>query len=110
VGRASNGHRRYGAEDLAWIEFLTRLRATGMPIRSMRRYADLRRAGPATVSERREMLEAHGRAIRKRLDDLGRNLAVIETKVATYKEMEARDGEARATDALRARRGQAGRG
>ncbi len=31
VGRATSGHRCYAAKDLAWLEFLTRLRATGMP-------------------------------------------------------------------------------
>jgi len=101
VGRASNGHRRYAAEDLAWIEFLNRLRATGMPIRAMRRYADLRRAGPATAPERREMLEAHGRAVRARMEELGRNLVVIEAKVRAYEEMEAGGGEATTTDTLR---------
>ena len=32
VNRASSGHRRYSTGDIAWIEFLTRLRTTGMPI------------------------------------------------------------------------------
>lgn len=108
VGRAANGHRRYGAEDLAWIEFLNRLRATGMPIRMMRRYADLRRAGDSTVAERRAMLEAHGRAVRERLESLERNLAVIEKKVRNYEEMEARDGANPGTDAPGARNGEAG--
>jgi DNA-binding transcriptional MerR regulator len=30
VERAGSGHRRYGDEDLAWIEVLQCLRATGM--------------------------------------------------------------------------------
>jgi DNA-binding transcriptional MerR regulator len=45
VGRADSGHRRYGDDDLAWIEVLQRLRATGMPIRTIRRYAELVRTG-----------------------------------------------------------------
>lgn len=32
IGRASSGHRRYTRFDVAWIELVTRLRATGMPI------------------------------------------------------------------------------
>ena len=44
VGRSASGHRRYTEEDLGWIEMLTRLRATGMPIRDVRRYAELVRA------------------------------------------------------------------
>jgi len=45
VGRAGSGHRRYSERDLGWIELITKLRATGMPIREVRRYAELVRAG-----------------------------------------------------------------
>jgi DNA-binding transcriptional MerR regulator len=45
VGRAGSGHRRYSEHDLGWIELITKLRATGMPIREVRRYAELVRAG-----------------------------------------------------------------
>lgn len=41
VDRAGSGHRRYTEHDLCWIELITRLRATGMPIRDVRRYAEL---------------------------------------------------------------------
>lgn len=32
IYRASSGHRRYSTHDIGWIEFLIRLRTTGMPI------------------------------------------------------------------------------
>jgi DNA-binding transcriptional MerR regulator len=110
VGRAANGHRRYTADDVAWIEFLTRLRATGMPIRMMRRYADLRRAGASTTEERRALLEMHRKEVGERLEDLGRNLAVIEEKIEMYKEMEQRDDTTSGTDTVRTRYEQARRG
>ena len=44
VGRAPSSHRRYTADDVRWIVLLTRLRATGMPIRRVREYAALRYA------------------------------------------------------------------
>jgi DNA-binding transcriptional MerR regulator len=106
VGRAPNGHRRYTADDLAWISFLDRLRSTGMPIRMMLRYADLRREGPSTFAERRALLEAHGRTVRGRIKELERNLAVIEEKVALYKEMEA-EGDPAGEDAVRGGPGEA---
>ena len=43
VNRATNGHRRYRTEDITRIEFLTRLRTTGMPIRQMQQFARLYR-------------------------------------------------------------------
>ena len=48
VGRADSGHRRYSERDLGWIELITKLRATGMPIREVRRYAEL--VGQATAT------------------------------------------------------------
>ena len=50
IERASSGHRRYSSQDIAWINFLSRLRTTGMPIREMQQFAELRREGNRTVS------------------------------------------------------------
>jgi DNA-binding transcriptional MerR regulator len=59
VGRADSGHRRYSDEDLAWIHVLQCLRATGMPIRDIRRYAELARGGEATERDRLALLQEH---------------------------------------------------
>ena len=50
IPRRSNGHRLYRAEDLNWIAFLLRLRATGMSIGEMQRYAQLREQGDLPAS------------------------------------------------------------
>lgn len=89
VNRAESGHRRYCASDIAWIKFLTRLRATGMPICQMQQFAALRRQGEITVSERRELLEKHWEEVQLQLAQLQRNLSVIESKITYYKELEA---------------------
>jgi DNA-binding transcriptional MerR regulator len=88
VGRAESGHRRYAAADLAWLDFLTHLRATGMPIRQMREFAALLRRGPATARERRLLLEDHRRAVQGRIRALKRNLALIDEKIAYYSDLE----------------------
>ena len=86
VGRDdSSGHRRYAEGDLRFIEFLKRLRATGMPICRMQEYVALVRAGEATLAERRDMLIGHGEAVRERIADLQASLAVIEWKVENYR-------------------------
>ena len=89
VNRASSGHRRYCASDIAWIEFLTRLRSTGMHICQMQQFAALRRQGDITVSERRALLEIHRDEVHLQLSDLQRNLAVIKEKINYYKGLEA---------------------
>lgn len=88
IERASSGHRRYSSKDLAWIKFLNRLRATGMPIRKMQQFAALRRQGEITVSERRKLLEAHRVEVLQQLHELQSNLATIEQKIEHYQSLE----------------------
>jgi DNA-binding transcriptional MerR regulator len=90
VDRASSGHRRYSEEDIARIEFLTRLRATGMPIRQMQEFARLFREQPEVLAERRAILEAHERAVQAHIQELQRNLEVIQWKLGYYKQLEDR--------------------
>jgi DNA-binding transcriptional MerR regulator len=89
VGRGQNGHRRYGRDDIEWLEFLIKLRTTDMPIRQMVEYAELVREGPQTASRRRAMLEAHREALRERIGELEETAAVIDRKIETYTEMES---------------------
>ncbi|MUG91715.1 MerR family transcriptional regulator [Scytonema sp. UIC 10036] len=90
IDRASSGHRRYSAEDIARIKFLTRLRATGMPIRQMQEFARLFRERPEAIGDRRKLLEAHEQQVQAHIQELTRNLEVIQWKVSYYKSLEAR--------------------
>jgi len=65
--RDSGGRRTYSDEDLAWLHFLTRLRTTGMPIRMMREYAQLRHRGDGTAARRRQILVEHRAEVRERM-------------------------------------------
>jgi len=86
VGRAASSHRRYTEEEIRWIVLLTRLRSTGMPIRGMRDYAALVRAGDGNEAERLALLGAHRRAVRAQLRAMERNLDAIEHKIELYRE------------------------
>jgi DNA-binding transcriptional MerR regulator len=86
VDRDSSGHRRYRDEDLDRIRFLTKLRATGMPIREVRRYAELMNRGPATHAARMALLESHRAAVKALLDETEKNLDLIEWKINYYRE------------------------
>ena len=82
------GARRYGADDMRWLEFLVRLRATGMPMREMRRYAELMRLGPtpSSVAERQAMLEGHAQRIEAHVRGLGETLVYIRQKISAYQD------------------------
>jgi DNA-binding transcriptional MerR regulator len=86
IDRDESGHRRYRDEDLDRIRFLTKLRATGMPIREVRRYAELIKHGDATNAQRMQLLESHREAVRALLKETARNLELIEAKIDYYRQ------------------------
>jgi DNA-binding transcriptional MerR regulator len=87
ITRAANGHRRYSATDIARIEFLSKLRMTGMPIRQMQEYAALLRQKPDAIEERRAILEAHEQAVQQQIRQLTQNLEMIQWKIQNYKKL-----------------------
>lgn len=91
VARNEHGYRQYQESDILWIEFLIRLRETGMPINEMKRFSDLRSQGESTIRERREMLEAHQEDINAQINALKENLMSIRDKVIYYKTLEGKD-------------------
>jgi len=87
--RDSGGRRIYDAAILRWIDFLDRLKATGMGIKDRLRYADLRNKGAASLTERREMLETHRDKVTENIGRLTEMLAVLDDKIDLYRRMEA---------------------
>ena len=84
VTRQANGHRAFGPRDVAWVEFLHRLRSTGMGISEMLRYAELRARGDDTLAERKAMLERHADALAASLRAQQAHLRVVRQKIAIY--------------------------
>jgi DNA-binding transcriptional MerR regulator len=91
VERNGSGHRRYSSADVEWVVLVTRLRATGMPIRLIRRYAELVRAGEGNEAERLGILEAHRAEVVARIDELQHNLELIDYKIGLYRERASRN-------------------
>ena len=86
--RDSGGRRAYSDEDLAWLEFLTRLRTTGMPIRMMREYARLRHQGTASATRRKQILIEQRAEVTDRIAELNSCLDVLNYKIANYEQCE----------------------
>ena len=84
VTRQANGHRSFGPRDVEWVEFLQRLRGTGMGIAEMLRYARLRERGDDTLAERKSMLERHADALAASLRAQQAHLRAVRRKVAIY--------------------------
>jgi DNA-binding transcriptional MerR regulator len=86
--RDSGGRRAYTDEDLAWLEFLTRLRTTGMPIRMMREYARLRHQGNASATRRKQILIEQRAEVLDRIAELNSCLDVLNYKITNYEQCE----------------------
>jgi DNA-binding transcriptional MerR regulator len=86
--RDAGGRRAYADEDLRWLEFLTKLRTTGMPIRMMREYAQLRHRGVGSAGRRRQILVEHRAAVLARIAELQGCLEVLNYKITNYEQLE----------------------
>jgi DNA-binding transcriptional MerR regulator len=62
---------------------MTKLRATGMPVRDMQRYAELVRSG-AGQAERLELLKRHREQVRRAIASQRECLKLLDTKITHY--------------------------
>jgi DNA-binding transcriptional MerR regulator len=84
VRRGPDGRRRYSPDDLGWLTTCNNLRASGMPLAGIRRYAELVRAGDGNEAERLELLRAQRERVLAQLADLNACLELIDFKVTYY--------------------------
>ena len=86
-----SGARRYNADDMRWLDFLVRLRATGMSMRDMQRYAQLRREGEvqSSLAERQTLLEDHARRLEEDMRALAETLQTLRKKIRLYQDLQA---------------------
>ena len=59
VDRDKNGRRYYKESDIQWIKFIRRLKETGMLIKDIQHYSELRYVGSITMPERLQILQLH---------------------------------------------------
>ena len=84
INREENTRRCYTADDVGWIEFLLKLRATGMSIKDMQRYAELQRQGDETLPERVQMLMSLRDKVEAHIDEMNEHLKLIHYKIDYY--------------------------
>ena len=87
INREENTRRCYTADDVGWIDFLLKLRATAMSIKDMQRYAELQRQGDRTLPERVEMLMALRDDVEARIGELNEHLKLVYYKIDYYQKV-----------------------
>lgn len=84
--RKKNGHRYYTDADLHWIEFVQRLKDTGMSIKDIQKYAELRTLGNPTMYERMNMLIKHKSALQTQINTFYEHMEKLNTKIKYYQD------------------------
>lgn len=84
VQRDSGGKRIFSEEDLAWLEFVCRVKNTGMPLEQIRKYRQLLLEGVQTSPRRRDIMVEHKILLEKKLKELNSALDLINYKIKYY--------------------------
>ncbi|MBU8898902.1 MerR family transcriptional regulator [Corallococcus sp. M34] len=84
VIRDAGGRRRYSEQHVAWLQFMERLRHTGMSIKQMREYTALVAQGHATLTRRQEILNAHRDRVRRAVEEWTEALELLDSKIDFY--------------------------
>ena len=84
--RDFNDRRVYCEADIRWIEFIIRLKDTGMPLKEIRRYAQLRSKGGSTMNERLEMLIVHKTNLEAQIEQLIVHKEKLSDKIQFYRD------------------------
>jgi DNA-binding transcriptional MerR regulator len=86
VQRGSDGRRRYTEDDVEWLTVCIVLRASGMPIPTIRRYTELVREGTGNEKERLGIMRHHRDDVMAQIARLTESLDLINYKVGVYED------------------------
>lgn len=92
MGRDSAKRRDYSEEDIEWVKFIQRLKETGMLLRDIRYYSDLRYEGDATIEERMELLLQHRKSVMEQREKWEKYLQNLDEKIGIYRERMEKNG------------------
>ena len=86
VERDAGGRRVYHPDHVGWLDFITRLRATGMTITRIAEYARLVRRGRETLPDRIALLEDQREQVAEKQQELKDAQALIAAKIRYYRQ------------------------
>ncbi len=85
VIRNSSGHRVYSKKDVEWVNFIIRLKDTGMALQEILNYGSMRSKGRCTLIDRQKLLEKHREYLQSHIQKQAAHLEALEHKIALYK-------------------------
>ncbi|EMX5393749.1 MerR family transcriptional regulator [Listeria innocua] len=79
--------RIYDSSDITWINFIKKLKQTGMPIKDIKEYAKLRYLGDQTIEQRMTLLYKQYDILNEKREEIELYTQFLLNKIDIYKEM-----------------------
>ncbi|MTH55290.1 MerR family transcriptional regulator [Bacillus mangrovi] len=96
--RDSAGYRLFTDHDIEWLDFISCLRKTDIPITELKKIMDLTVEGNHTIQQRKKILLTHREAMLEKQNELDRAFQKIDKKLKYFNDLESRldqtDGDA----------------
>jgi DNA-binding transcriptional MerR regulator len=89
VDRNRNGARVFKDSDFEWLDMITALKNTGMPIKQIRQYIEWVMEGDSTVAQRFELIKKQRELVEKQMEELKNYAELLDYKVRYYENMAA---------------------
>jgi len=86
VPRDKGGRRDYAESDVEWVRFLCRLKETGMLLKDIQHYSELRYMGSSTMPERLRLLRLHRQYVLAQQQKWKEYLQNLDSKIAYYEQ------------------------
>lgn len=84
IHRNQSGRRVYTKLDLESLEWVKRLKSTGMPLEKMQDFAQFRLQGEQTLKQRQELLIAHSVQLKQEIQRLKQEQSIVDYKIEIY--------------------------
>jgi DNA-binding transcriptional MerR regulator len=91
VKRDINGFRNYSGDDAGWLDLIMKLKLTKMPLKDLKKYADLFYANDPDMDKRIEILKSHRKRVQQEIENLMIADRVIDMKIGIYTEQKEKN-------------------
>ena len=87
IKRDENNIRLFSQSDLEWVKIVKCRRSVGTENKAIKRYIDLCIIGDSTIKERFEIIKATKQKAQQQMNDLKKQLDILEYKEGYYKNL-----------------------
>ena len=84
IEKKENGTRIFKESDLRTLEIISCMKASGMPIKDIKRYMDMCLEGDSTLEDRLDIFLKRQEVVKEQMEELNKTMSVIEHKIKYY--------------------------